>query len=156
LSSQHKEWSRKFMRSALHRDIAFLHGFEKSGLRFWRRAVDFVRQNNVREYRPTDKFQGASTGRAIFLDDLGAGNIGRHQIRRELNALERKIQNVGNGANQQSLGQSGNTGDDRMSSYEKREEDLFDNFILTDYRFSNFLKQLFARSNQLVQYDIVA
>ena len=58
-------------------------------LRFRRRAVDFVGQQDVaRKSAPGTKVQRAMAGDRILFDDVGAGDIGRHQVRRELDALE--------------------------------------------------------------------
>jgi hypothetical protein len=71
---------------------ALLHGFEQRRLRLGRRAVDFVGQQNVGEDRALHEGPGAVAGGGIFLDDVGAGDVGRHQVRRELDALEHQAQ----------------------------------------------------------------
>jgi hypothetical protein len=43
-------------------DLAFLHGFEQSGLRLGRRAVDFVGQNHVGKQRAGHELELALAG----------------------------------------------------------------------------------------------
>ncbi len=67
-----------------HRYLLLLHGFQQSGLRLGRCAVDLIRQNNGSKQRPRLKAELASF---IGLhQDIGTGHIRRHQVRRELNA----------------------------------------------------------------------
>jgi hypothetical protein len=47
---------------AAHRAGKLLHGFEQRRLRLGRRAVDFVRQQNVAEDRPLDERPAAMPG----------------------------------------------------------------------------------------------
>ena len=40
----------------------------------------------LREDRPGREHHLAAAGRRVFLDDVGAGDVGRHQVGRELDA----------------------------------------------------------------------
>jgi hypothetical protein len=80
------------MANAADRDLPFLHGFEKGGLRFRRCAVDLVGKNDVGEQRTGNEFELALARRAVFFDHFGAGDVGRHQVRRELNTAESQRQ----------------------------------------------------------------
>ena len=73
---------------AADRAGALLHGFEQRRLRFGRRAVDFVGQQNVAEDRAVHEGPLAMAGGEIFFDDVGAGDVRGHQVRRELDAPE--------------------------------------------------------------------
>ena len=70
-----------------------LHGFEERGLRFWRRAVDFIGENHVSEERPFRNMK-SSAGFRVVLQDVGAGDVPRHQVGRELDPLEGEVQNA--------------------------------------------------------------
>ena len=117
----------------------FLHGFEQSRLRFRRRTVDFVRQNDVGENRSFDEYAAAFSGGAIFFDDFGSGNVGRHQVGRELDALEIEVQDLRDGRDQQCLGQAGNAGDDRVTAGQHRNHDLIDDIFLADDDLANLV-----------------
>src|SRR6185503_9258972 len=85
LCSKHCEDWRQLISIAIDRHLTFFHRLKQSGLRLRWRAINFVSQKNVREYRTTSQVE---TG-AADVEDVGAGDVGRHQIRRELNAAER-------------------------------------------------------------------
>ena len=92
---------------AAHRAGTLLHGFEQGALRLGRRAVDFVGQQDVAEDRALHKGPGAVAGGGVFFDDVGAGDVARHQVGSELDALEDQAQGLRQGAHQQGLGGAG-------------------------------------------------
>ncbi len=71
-------------------------------------------------------------GDGIFLDDVGAGDIGRHQVGRELDALEDQAEDIGHGSHEQRFRRSGKAGDQAVAADEEADADLFDDFILAD------------------------
>ena len=68
-----------------HGDRALLHGFEQSRLGLGGSAVDLVGQHDVGEDRAGLKTEGAPA-RLLFFQNIGPDNVGRHQVRRELDA----------------------------------------------------------------------
>ena len=123
---------------AAHRAGKLLHGFEQRRLRLGRRAVDFVRQQDVGKDRARNKSPGAMAGGSVLFDDVGSGDVGRHQIGRELDALENQAQRLGQRANQQSLRGSRQAGDQAVAADEERNEHLLDHFFLSDDHFLDF------------------
>ena len=97
-----------------------------------RRAVDFVGQQDVRENRARDEGPGAPAGGGILFDDVGAGDVGRHQVGRELDAAEFEAQGLGERADQQRLGGARQTGDEAVAADEQRDHYLLDHFFLAD------------------------
>ena len=67
-----------------HGDLAFRHRFEQGGLNFSGGPVNLISENNIVEQRAGFEVELAAVG----LPYLGAGQVGRQQIRGELNALE--------------------------------------------------------------------
>ena len=62
-----------------------LHRFEERRLRFRRRPVDFVGEDDLREDRPGHEPESAvSVG---LVEHLGAGDVGGHEVWRELDRL---------------------------------------------------------------------
>ncbi len=55
------------MPHAADRDLPLLHRFQQRGLRFRRRAIDFVGQNHVGKQRPFQKAKLAAAGASDFL-----------------------------------------------------------------------------------------
>ena len=76
------------MRRALDRHLAFLHHLEQRGLRLRRRAVDLVGEQQVGEHRPAAR--GELAGRLVV--ERVAGDVGRHQVGRELDAREAAVE----------------------------------------------------------------
>ena len=73
------------------RDAMLLHGFEEGGLRFGRGTVDFVGKDEVSEDGAVLELKFAASA-PCFHDDVGAENIGGHEVGSELNAVEREIE----------------------------------------------------------------
>jgi hypothetical protein len=87
----------------------------------------------------------AKTGPAVLVQDLGAGDVGRHQIGRELNPLEAEIQDAGERLDEQRLGKAGHARDQAVAAGEERDEDLIHHLVLSDDHLP-----------QLVQYPLAA
>ena len=81
----------------------FLHRFKHRGLSLCGGAVDFVSQNNVGEQRAFDKFKFPFSGCRV-LENVGAGDVHRHQVRSELNARKIKRHGFSQTADQKCLG----------------------------------------------------
>src|ERR1041385_4322256 len=66
---------------------ALLHGFEQRTLRLRRRAIHLVREDDVAEYGTFPELEGAAPALRL-VDDRRSDDVGRHEVRRELNARE--------------------------------------------------------------------
>jgi hypothetical protein len=130
LGGQHEERRRQFVIIAAHGAGELLHRFEQCRLRFGRGAVDFVGQQDVRKDGAAHEGPGAVAGGGIFLDDVGTGDVGGHQVRRKLDAFKNQAKRLGHGAHQQGLGSSRQTGDQAVAAHEQRDHDLFQDFFL--------------------------
>jgi len=69
-------------------ETVFAHRFQQGGLGLGRRAVDLVGQHHVREDRSLLELELAG----LLVVDVGAGDVGRQQIGRELNPLELEVE----------------------------------------------------------------
>ena len=132
LRGQHEERLAERMRRAAHRHGMLLHGFEQRRLRLRRRAVDFVGQQDVGEQRAGHEGPAALAGGDVFFDDVGAGDVGGHQVGRELDALERQPERLRQRPHQQRLRGAGQAGDQAMAADEQRQQQLLDDFLLSD------------------------
>jgi len=115
-----------------------LHCLEQSGLGFGGRTVDFVGEQNVGEHGAFDKSKTAST-MFVFVEDVGAGDVGRHQVGRELNPLEFEIEDLCQGAHHQRLGQAGYAFEEAVSTGKDRSKNLLDHLALTNDHLLQFL-----------------
>src|SRR4029077_20257951 len=100
------------------------------GLR--RRPVDLVREDDVREdgYRREDEM--AATGLRIFLNDLSARDVARHEVRRKLNSREFQIEDLRHGVNEQRLREPRHADDQAVAAGEQRQQHEIDHVLLTD------------------------
>ena len=68
----------------------------------------------------------------ILFDDVGARDVGRHQIGRELDALEDQAEHLRHGAHQQRFGGSGQAGDQAVAADKQADTHLFHHLFLAD------------------------
>jgi hypothetical protein len=89
------------------------------------------------------------------LDYFSARNVARHQVGSELNAFERKIENLSKRADQQRLGQARNTDKKSVAATENGQKNLLDNLILPDNDFSDFRTQALMSATQLLNSSYI-
>ena len=80
---------------------------------------------------PVHEAKLAPAGLAL-LEDHGAGDVGRHQVRRELDALEGHVEDLADGADHERLGQAGHADQQAVAAREDGREDLLDHVGLAD------------------------
>ncbi len=131
LRRQHEERRTDGVLIAAHRTGAFLHRFEQRRLGLGRRAVDFVGQQDIRENRTRHESPSAASGGGIFFDDVGAGDVGRHQIGRKLNAAEFETERLRERTHQQGLRGAGQAGNQAVSADKQRDHHLIDHLLLS-------------------------
>lgn len=96
------------------------------------RAVDFVGEEHVGEDGALDEAEGAFAGGAVFLEDIGAGDVGGHEIGGELDAFEGEVEDVGDGFDEEGFGEAGNADEEDVPLAEHGGEDLLDDLVLAD------------------------
>ena len=116
LRPQDKERLLQFVLLSAGGDLQLLHRLQKGGLRLRGRPVDLVRENHVRENRPRDEFEGPLAGSLLLLDDLRARDVRRHEIRRELDSVERKLHALGERPDHERLGETRDADEQRMAA----------------------------------------
>jgi hypothetical protein len=105
---------------------------EQRRLRLRRRAVDLVGEHDVREDRPAHELEDALPGADVLFEDFGAGDVGRHEIRRELNAREVERQDARQRRDEQRLREPRNADQQAVAAREQRYEQLLDDGALPD------------------------
>ena len=93
LRCQDKERQVEFADLATDRDTTFLHGFQHRRLGLWGGPVDFISQNQVGKNRPVLKLKSPFSI-VGFVYHVGAQNIRRHEVGRELDAVERQVEHL--------------------------------------------------------------
>ena len=98
-------------------------------------------------------------GGEILFDDVGAGDVGGHQVRRELDAPETQAERLRDGAHHQRLGRAGQAGDQAMATDKQRGEDLIEHLLLADDHLAHLGEDAFAdrwnRSMRCLQFGRV-
>ena len=149
LGGEHEERIRKIVGAAAAGGAALLHGFQQGGLGLGRGAVDFVRQQEIGEDGSADEFQLAPAGLGILLNDVRAGDVGGHEVGRELDAAEGKVQGRGEGLNHDGFGEAGHTFEQAMTAAEDRVDQLFEHLVLADDDLMELRQQVGAGGGQL-------
>jgi hypothetical protein len=90
----------------------------------------------------------ALAGAAVLLDDLGAGDVRRHEVGSELDAAEGQGQRARQRADHERLGQAGHAFEDTVALAEERDEQLLDDLILADDDAAQLLLDIFKRLAQ--------
>ena len=139
LRRQHEERVVEHVPHLPHRDLPLLHRLQQGRLRLGRGAIDLVGQHDVMEQRPGQEAELAVARRAVLLQDVGPGDVGRHQVGRELDAAEAHRQALGQRADHQRLGQAGNPFQQAMPPAEERDQKLIDDVGLADDHLSHLL-----------------
>ncbi len=100
---------------AVHADLVFGHGLQQCGLRPRRGPVDFVRQEDIAEYRSFVKVELF----VFFVVNGHPEDVGRQQVRGELDAPEAYIDGTGQGLGQGGLPGTGRILKQNMAAAEK-------------------------------------
>ena len=108
-----------------------LHRFEQRRLGLGRGAVHFVGQHDARKDRPRPELEPLASG-LVLGEHLGAHDVCRHQIGRELDTPEGQTDHLGQRPQQQRLGQTGYAFEQYVTLGEQTHQQLADQFFLTD------------------------
>jgi hypothetical protein len=110
------------------RDLVLLHHLEQRRLHLRRGAIDLVGEQEVAEDRPELRVE-----RAVPLPvDPRAYEIRGDEVGRELHAVERAAEDLGECLDRESLGESGNALDQEMSAGEEPYEHALEHLLLAD------------------------
>src|SRR5712692_2304882 len=91
LRRHHEEGSVESEGLSFEGRLPLLHRLEQGGLRLRRRAVDLVRKEDIREDRASPEDELAR----LAIVHVGPRDVGRQEVRRELNAAERESETGG-------------------------------------------------------------
>ena len=121
--------------------MTLLHRFEQGGLNPRRRAIDLVREEHVREDRPSLEERLAAA------HHHGADQVGSRGVRRELHALELGPQHARHGLSQEGLRRSGRALQKDMSAGEGSQEHQLHGLLVADDGVRHFSARLGLRPN---------
>ena len=102
------------------------------------RSVDLVGEQNVGKDRalPQREF------RRLHIENVRAGNVRRHKIRRELNTRITGAEDLGERLYGQRFCRPGNAFDKSVPFGKQCDHDLFDHLVLADDGFAKFIENM--------------
>ena len=100
LRGEDREYARQRIRGPIDGHLPFLHGLQQGRLGLGRGSVDFIGQEELGEDRARAKLEGL----LLRIEDAYAHNVGRHEVGRELDALELAFEDPCQDADQHGLG----------------------------------------------------
>ena len=76
--------------------------------------------------RAADEAEVLGPGGLVHFEDVGAGDVGRHEIGGELDSLEVEVEDLGDGPDDERLGEAGDADHEAVAACEHGGEDLFE------------------------------
>ena len=131
LRRQHVERLGQIVAGAGDRHMLFLHRLQQRRLGARTGAVDLVGHQQLREHRAGDEAEAALAARG-FLQHLGAENVGRHQVGRELHALGVQAERDAHGLHQLGLGEAGHADQQSMAAGQHGDQRALDHDVLAE------------------------
>ena len=128
LGGQDEERGRDLEGVVADRDLVLLHDLEQCRLDLGRGAVDLVGEEEVREDGAGLDVEAGLVGAV----DPRPDEIGGHEIGRELDALERAAEDVGEGLDRERLGQARDTLEEEVAARQQADQDPLEHLVLTD------------------------
>ena len=80
----------------------------------------------------------------LFLQDVGARDVGRQEIRRELHATERQVERLGERGDEQRLREARHADEQRVPARHQRDEHRVDDLALPDHHLGDGAAQALA------------
>ncbi len=151
LRGEHEERLRQRVRLAGRGHRVLLHRLEERRLRLRRGAVDLVGEHDVREDRALHEAEDAPAGGGVLLEQLRAGDVARHEVRRELDAREGEVEGLGQRAHEERLREAGHAHEQRVSAREERGDEVVDDGVLSDDAARDLRGEVRARAFQRVE-----
>ena len=86
--------------------------------------------------------------------DVGADQVGRHQVGRELDALELQVQGVGQRPHQQRLAQAGHAFEQHVAAGDQGGQRALDDLLLADDHLADLVAQRLEVGAELVELGL--
>ena len=150
LRGQNVKGSRQTARRPGRRDLPLLHRLQQCGLRAGAGAVDLVGHEKLRKDRALDEAELPAAVLRV-LENLGAEDVGRNQIRRELHARGVEPQDSACRLHEPRLGKSRQADEKRVAAGKQRHQHLLDDFVLPDHGSGELVLRLLKFSGQGIE-----
>ena len=134
LRGQHQKRRGQRQCPPAQRHLPLLHGFEQRALHLRRRAVDFIRQHQVRKHRPL----GGAVLALLRIVNQRADNVRRQEVGGKLNAAEFRVNGRGQRPRRQGFGQPGHAFQQHVAIGEQAHQQPVHQILLTHNGIGNF------------------
>ncbi len=131
LGREHVEGARNVVPIAGNRHVVLLHRLQQRGLGARARAVDFVGHQQLTEDRAGDEAEAAFAA-GTLVQHFAAQDVGRHEIRGELDAAGVEPEHDAHGLDQLGLGEAGKPDQQRVAATEHGDERLLHHRLLPE------------------------
>ena len=132
LRRQHEERVGKPVAFAARRHLVLLHGFQQGRLGFGGVRLISSASTTLAKTGPPIKRNSRAARRAVLLNHVRSRNVGGHQVGRELDAVEREVEGVGQRPHHQGLGEAGHPLQQAVAAGKHADQKLLDHPPLTD------------------------
>ena len=146
LGGQDQERAGDLERLAPDRHLALLHDLEQRALDLGRRAVDLIGQQQVGE----DRAEGRPELARLLVVDARADEVGRDEVRRELDPLELAADPVRERLDGHRLGQPGHALDEDVTARQQRDDQPLEQVVLTDDDLLDLVEQALHRGGPVL------
>ena len=151
LRREDEERVRDLVGLAADRHLALLHDLEQRALDLGRRPVDLVGEEQVREHRAQRRPELAG----LLVVDPRADEVGRDEVRRELDALELAADRVGDGLDGHRLGQARDALDEQVAAAQQRDDEPFQEVVLADDDLLDLVQEPLHRGGAVLTVTVV-
>jgi len=128
LRGQHHEGLCHRIGLAIHGGLSFFHDLQQGRLRFGRSTVDLIHKDDIAEHGTFLEFEG----RLLRIEHRCTEYIGRHQVRRELDAAETGIHAARDEFSGKRLCHTGHPFNEHVTIGQQCGDDEFHHFVLTN------------------------
>jgi hypothetical protein len=133
------------------RHLSLLHRLKERGLGLGRGPVDLVGQDHIGEDRTLEELEDPLPGGPVLLEDLGPGDVRRHEVGGELDAVELEVQHLGQAADHQGLGQTRHPDQKTVAVGKEGHQELVDHIVLPHDHLADLGQYLPVAVGELLQ-----
>ena len=151
LSGDHHKFIAQRIRLPVDGHQPLIHRLQKRGLRFRGRAVDLVRQQDLRKNRPRCEDKGIR----LKIKEVCPQNIARHHIRRKLNAPKLQVETRSKRLNQKRLAGAGSALQKDVAAAQETGEHELKSLVMPHNHFADLSSDVFYDCADELQIHLI-
>ena len=149
LGGEHEEGRGQRVGVAGDGDRPLLHALQQRGLRLRGGPVHLVGEQDVAEDGPALELE-VLPRLGVFHDDIGADDVARHQVRRELDAGEGELEALREGLDEKRLAEAGDAFQQHVTAREETDQHLADDVVVADDDLADLGAQRLVGAHELL------